>query len=64
MQIFSEVMKDPSKRARLRELISGAVASKGEIVAQRENIRHLRQGARDDIQVRAKDFNAEVKKYL
>ena len=62
MQIISEIMKDPAKRARLCALVDSAVVVMGNIEKTKAEIAHLRKAASQDIQLNPKDFNAEVKR--
>jgi len=63
MQIVSQILQDPARRARLGELLGQAVACKKRIAEHKGAIDHLRTSAKHDIGLNPKDFNAEVSKY-
>ena len=57
---ISSIMKDPSARAKLTNLVDEAVNCKSAIQMQQENIKVLRTAALDELQLSPKLFNAYV----
>ena len=57
---IASIMKDPSAKAKLTNLVDEAVTCKSAIALQQQNIKVLRDAALEDLQLNPKLFNAYV----
>jgi hypothetical protein len=57
---IQSIMKDPTAKAKLSNLVDEAVTCKSAIAMQQQNIKVLRDSALEDLQLSPKLFNAYV----
>jgi len=57
---IQSIMKDPTAKAKLSNLVDEAVTCKSAIALQQQNIKVLRDAALEDLQLSPKLFNAYV----
>ena len=57
---IASIMKDPTAKAKLSNLVDEAVTCKSAIALQQQNIKVLRDAALEDLQLSPKLFNAYV----